>query len=97
MDGEAASLHAAEPGHLALGKLVDGNLQPAEHLVVSQTANDVLRQEFILQAIINKVIGGDALVEQCPHLVDHALFQSGFQTTRNLLPAQLAVDVDTYY
>ena len=47
MDGEATALHATEPGHLALGKLVDGYLQALEHLVVRGLANEILRDELI--------------------------------------------------
>ena len=36
VDGGAAFFHAAEPCHLALGELVDGDFQLAEHLFLGQ-------------------------------------------------------------
>ena len=37
---------ASEPRHLALGKLVDGNLQLAHHLVVVEISDDILCDVF---------------------------------------------------
>ena len=48
MNGESAPLHAPEPSHLALGKLVNGNFQLAEHLFVGGLADDELCDELIL-------------------------------------------------
>ena len=90
---EASALHTPEPGHLALGKLVDGNLEALGHLVVGGHARQILRQEFILQSIIYKVVGRDTLVEKRFHLVDHPLFETGFQATGNLRATRLTIDV----
>ena len=35
VDGDAVALHAAEPGHLAFGKLMDGISQGNHHVVVA--------------------------------------------------------------
>ena len=40
---EASALHTPEPGHLALGKLVDGNLEALGHLVVGGHARPIIR------------------------------------------------------
>ena len=48
MDLEASTLHATKPGHLALGELMDGDLEAMDHLVVRGHAHQILRQEFIL-------------------------------------------------
>ena len=95
VDGEASALHAAEPRHLALGKLVDGNLQALEHLVVGETAHEVLGDELLLQAVIDEVVGRDALSEQSPDLLYHALVQTGLQAAGDLLATGLTVDIDT--
>ena len=46
MDEGATALHSSEPRHLALGKLVDGNLQLAHHLVVVEISDDILCDVF---------------------------------------------------
>ena len=74
---------------------MDGNLQPLEHLVVRQLAHEVLRHELILQTIVDEVVGRNALSQQAPHLFYHAFFQTGLQSTGNLLATCLTVDVDT--
>ena len=80
MDGDAtALLHAAEPGHLALGKLVDGYLQLAEHFVVGQLADAIEGDVLVLQTVADETLGGDGLQERL-HLLYHAFLQTGFQT-----------------
>ena len=95
MDGEATALHATEPGHLALGKLVDGYLQALEHLVVGKPAHQILRDKLILQSVVDEVVSRDALMKQPLNLVNHALFQAGLQSAGNLLATSLAVDAHT--
>ena len=73
VDGESAPLHASEPGHLAFGKLVDGNFQSAEHLVVAQLPGRIFSDIFVLQPIVGQVLSCNALSQQTAHLVDHAL------------------------
>ena len=51
MDRYAAALHAAEPCHLTLGKLVNCNGKPLAHLVKSKFSEDILRDKFIFQTI----------------------------------------------
>ena len=94
MDGEPTALHPSEPGHLALGKLVDGDLQPREHLVVREPAGKILRHELILQPIVEQVVCRNAFIEQRLHLVHHPVFESHLQPAGNLLPAQFTIDVD---
>ena len=95
MNRKAPSLHASEPRHLPFGKLVDGNLQAAEHLVVGGLPGDVFGDELILQSVVDEILGGDALGQQTAHLVNHAFLEAGLQTAGNLRPALLAVDIDT--
>ena len=73
---------------------MDGDLEALGHLVVGGHARQILRQEFILQSIIYKVVGWDTLVEERFHLIDHTLFQTGFQATGNLLATRLTIDVN---
>jgi len=77
MNGEASTLHATEPRHLPFGKLMDGNLQARKHLVVGGLANDIFRQVFIFQAVIDKVVGRYSLGQQPFDLINHTLFQTG--------------------
>ena len=76
VDDGTTALHAAEPRHLALGKLVDGNLQLTHHLVVTEFSDDVLCDVFILQAIVGEVFGLDAAVKQTAHLLHHAMVET---------------------
>ena len=43
---------------------MDSDLQLSEHLIVRDTSDDILRDVFVLQAVINQVFGRDAAVEQ---------------------------------
>ena len=52
MDGKTAPLHAAEPGHLALGELVDGIGKEDVHLVVGEFPQHILRDEFVFKAVV---------------------------------------------
>ena len=95
MDGKATTLHAAEPRHLSLGKLMNGYLELAEHLIVCELSYNIFCQEFILQSVVNQILGCNAFVEQTAHFVDHSIFQTGLQSAGNLFTAQLSVDIDT--
>ena len=79
MNGDASALfHATEPGHLALGKLVDGYLQLAVHLVVGQLADAVEGDVLVLQAVAYEALGGDGLQQGLQLLtLELAVFQSG--------------------
>ena len=79
MDPDAVTLHAAEPGHLALGELVDGVGEEDVHLVVGKLSQDILCNELILKAVPDQVIGRDAVVQQAPDLFDEAVFQAFVQ------------------
>ena len=92
MDGDAAPLHAAEPRHLPLGKLMDGYLKTADHLVVGDFAYDVAGEELVFQAVVDEVLGLDAAVEQAAHLVKHTCVKAGMQALGYALSAQLAGD-----
>ena len=46
------SFHTAEPGHLALGKLMDGITQGHHHILVGLLAQDILGNELIFKAVI---------------------------------------------
>ena len=72
VDIESPALHATEPGHLPLGKLVDGDLEPGEHLVVGSLTYEILRHELVFQSVIYQVISRNTLGEQSLHLVDHS-------------------------
>ena len=82
MDGDAAPLHAAEPRHLPLGKLMDGYLKTADHLVVGDFAYDVAGEELVFQAVVDEVLGLDAAVEQAAHLVKHTCVKAGVKAPR---------------
>ena len=92
MDRGAALFHAAEPGHLALGELVDGDFQLAEHLFLGQLVDDVLGDEFVFQTVVYQVLGVDALVvDEAAHLVDHALIKAGPQAAADAFTTRVTV------
>ena len=95
MDGESATLHTTEPRHLALGKLMDGNFETREHLVVSETTRDVFGDELVFQAVLDEVFGRNALSQQAFDFANHSFLQTSFQTTGNLLSTQFTVDIHT--
>ena len=97
VDTESPSFHASEPRHLTLRKLMDGNLQLSEHLVVSEVSDDIFGDELILQTILYKVFGLYALPYQPSYLVSHAFVQTCLQATGDLLTTQFAVDVNADY
>ena len=73
---EAPSLHATEPRHLPLGKLVDGYFKAIEHLVVSQLSRQVFRHELGLHFFHHTCLqtglqtAGDLLTAQFPVDID---------------------------
>ena len=91
---EPPALHAPEPRHLPLGKLVDGYLKPLEHLGVGGLSSHILRDKLILQAIVHQVFCRYALIEQSAHLVYHPFLQTGLQPPGDFLAPQLSVDAD---
>lgn len=91
MDGEAAALHAPKPGHLSFGKLVDGDLQAAEHLVVGGAAEGVFGDKLILQTVVDQILGRDRL-EQTFYLLYHSFLQSLAQTARDACASRLPID-----
>ena len=52
---QSVTFHATEPGHLAFRELVDGVGEQHPHLFITEDAQDVLSDEFIFKAVINKV------------------------------------------
>ena len=88
--GAAALFHATEPGHLALGKLVDGYLELAVHLVVGQLADAVEGDVLVLQAVAYEALGRDGL-QQGLHFLYHAFLQTGLQSACYLLASEVAV------
>ena len=95
MYSETTTLHASEPSHLALGKLMDGCFELEEHLVVRDFANGILSQELVLQAIVNQVFGRYSFCQQAPHLVHHTFIQTLLKATGDFLTTQFTVDVHT--
>lgn len=76
MDEGAAGFHAAEEGHLALGKLVDGGGEEGEHRVIVNDAQHVLGHEFVLQAVVDEVFRTNAGIEEAPDLFDEAAVEA---------------------
>ena len=97
MDAEPPALHAAEPCHLALGKLVDGYLQLAEHFVAGGFTDDVFRHVFVLKAIVYKVFGWNPAIQQSTDFLRHSLVEPCLQSPGDFLSAVLAVDVHAKY
>ena len=92
---EAAAFHAAEPRHLPLGKLMDGYLQLAQHILTRELTQTAKGQVFVFQSIIHEVFGRH-MPEQTFHLLQHPLLHAVVKPLGNLLPAQIAVDIDAY-
>ena len=61
MNPYAFAFHAAEPGHLALGELMDRGRELGAHFVEGEFADDMLRHEFVLESIIYEVFGWNRL------------------------------------
>ena len=64
MDAHAVAFHPAEPGHLALGKLVDGVSQGNDHIVVTELPQHILCNKLIFKAVVDEVIGRNSAVQQ---------------------------------
>ena len=97
VDGGAAALHASEPGHLALGELVDSGLKLGEHLVVGQLPYYVKGDEFVFQTIVNKVFWFYPTLNESAHLVNHAGIEASLQSLGDATATTLTVDTDAYY
>ena len=77
MDLYAVLFHPAEPGHLPLGKLVDGVAQEEAHLFVAEYAQHVLGYELVLNTVVHEVLGPDTAVKQVSDFFDEAALQPG--------------------
>ena len=95
MYGKSAPFHAPEPGHLTLGKLVNGDFQERRHFVEGVFAQNVFSQIFIFEAIVNQVFRGNPLVEKAPYFIDHAGIETCPEAGGNAFAAQFPVDVYT--
>ena len=60
MDGDTAPFHAAEPCHLAFGKLVYGYFEPFYHLVVRQFSDKIFGHKLVFETIVYERFGRDA-------------------------------------
>ena len=65
--GEASSLHAAEPRHLPLGKLMNRSLKCIMHFIESPFADDIFSDIFIFQA---RFVVSERLCNQEKYLLD---------------------------
>ena len=90
------AFHSPEPCHLPFGKLVDGYLKLAEHFVVGKISQHILGHKLVLQAVVDKVVGLYALVEQCLNLVYHTLVYALPQPVGYPLATFLAVYIYSY-
>ena len=96
MHGNPPPLHSPEPSHLPLGKLVDGCLQTAEHLLVTHFPCHIKGHILVLQAIVNQVVCRNAIGQQRTHLVHHPFVQALFQAASDFLPAKITGNVHPY-
>ena len=55
VDADAFAFHSTEPGHLPLGKLVNGGGELRAHLVVGQFPYDVLGDELVFESVVDEV------------------------------------------
>ena len=90
----SASFHTPEPCHLSLGKLMDGNLELVEHLLIRELADDMERKVLVLQSVVDEIVGLQASVKQSSHLVDHASFKTFIESLGNTFAPHITVDVD---
>ena len=70
---------AAEPGHLALGELLDGVAQFFDHLLVADLPGQVPGQVFVFQAELDHEFFADTLVQKGADFIHHALLQALFK------------------
>ena len=78
MDFDAVAFHAAEPGHLAFGKLMDGVAQGNLHVLVGEFSQDVLRYKLVLKAVLDKVLRRDRF-QQAADFLHQTFLQALFQ------------------
>ena len=92
MDADAVAFHAAEPGHLALGELMDGVREQDMHLIIGEFSQYILRNELILKTVPDQVLGRDAAVQEALDFLDKAVFQPLVQAAVDAGDAFLAGD-----
>jgi hypothetical protein len=76
MDDRTVPFHAAKPGLLTLGEVVDGAVQLLEQVVPGQPSLEVPRHIAVFQAVILQPIPGDAFGMEPRHLLDEPSAQS---------------------
>ena len=94
MQREPSALHAAQPCHLALGKLMYRPLQPLKHLLIAERAREVQGHELILQSIIYQVSSRYAGIEQMFDLIEHSCLKTALQARCDLGAACLTRNVE---
>ena len=92
VDADAVAFHAAEPGHLALGELVDGVGEEDAHFVVGEFSQHILRNEFVFEAVPEEVVGGDAAGQETLDFFDETVFQAFVQAAVDTRDAFFACD-----
>ena len=92
MDADAVAFHAAEPGHLAFGELVDGVGEEDVHLVVGEFPKHILRNELVFKAVPEEVVGRDAAFEEALDFLDEAILEALVQAAVDAGDALLAGD-----
>ena len=68
---DTSSLHPSEPGHLALCKLMYGDFQLSEHLIIAQLTDDMQCEIFVFESVIDEILRRYAFLDEC---FDFALF-----------------------
>ena len=53
MNVGATALHASEPSHLSLGKLVYGGLKLSEHLIIGELSYYMKGYKLVFQAVLD--------------------------------------------
>ena len=95
MDGDPSPLHSAEPCHLTLCELMDGNLQLTYHLLVTQLSDDIECEVFVFKTIINQILWRHPRIYQPANLLHHTVVETLSQTLADAGSSQVAVDVES--
>ena len=74
---------------------MDGDFELAEHLFLGQLADDMLGDEFVLQTVVDEVLGVDTLVDEASHLVNHSLVEAGTQAAADAFATGVTVHFHT--
>ena len=97
MNGKTSALHTTEPGHLPFGKLMNGDFQSSQHLLIRSFSYHIFCDKLVFQPVIQQVFCRNTTIEESLDFLYHPILQTLFQTAGDFITAGITVDTYSYH